>query len=126
MMAKAVEESFRLDPLKMKVGRVEVGPTGFVDDVANLRGDKRGAQSAGASLTRAVDEVSLAAHPQKTINLVIGTKKLREELKEELAEDPMKLQGFDVKSDKDGMYLGMRFSEAGPSDGHTVPGATGG
>ena len=47
----------------------------YVDDVANLRGDKAGAKSAGESLTRAINELSLTAHPKKTVNVIIGNKK---------------------------------------------------
>ena len=36
--------------------------TGFIDDVANMRGDTEAARQAGDRLTKAVNELSLEAH----------------------------------------------------------------
>ena len=43
----------------MKLGEVEVDPTSYVDDVANLR---EGATEAGRRMSNAVNEMSLKAH----------------------------------------------------------------
>ena len=114
MMARVLEQHFGGDETKIKLGEIEVDPTGYVDDVANLRDTVDGAKEAGRRMTKAVDELSLKAHPTKTVNIVIGgTKKSRELLKRELEEDPMRIQGFAVKSVEDDVYLGMKFSEGG-------------
>ena len=98
----------------MKLGEVEVDPTSYVDDVANLR---EGATEAGRRMSNAVNEMSLKAHPTKTMNIVIGgTKKSRENLRKELKDDPMQIQGFDVKSVEADVYLGMKVSKGGCKD----------
>lgn len=64
-------------------------------------------------LTEAVNELSLEAHPSKTVNVIIGSKKLRREIKEELERELMVLQGFPVQSKESDAYLGMVFAEGG-------------
>ena len=62
---------------------------------------------------RAINELSLTTHPKKAVNLVIGSKKTRNDLKEELDKDLMTIQGLKAKAVKSGMYLGMKFSKEG-------------
>ena len=62
-------------------------------------------------LTEAVNELSLEAHPGKTVNVIIGSKKLRREIKEELERELMVLQGFPVQSKESDAYLGMVFAD---------------
>ena len=45
---------------------------------------------------------------------VVGGKKQREKLKAEMEQEPMKIQGFEVKAVKSEAYLGMMFLEEGP------------
>ena len=114
MIARVLEQHFNGDDEKMKLGEVEIDPTGYVDDVANLRDSVQGAKAAGARMTAAIDELSLKAHPTKTVNIVCGgSKKNREAMKEKLASDPMKIQQFDVQTVQSDVYLGMKFDEGG-------------
>ena len=116
MMARAIDNNFKNNKNKIKIGEEEVGPSGFVDDMQGLSGDIKGAKETGESFTRAIEELSLKAHPEKTVNIVVGAKAKREKMKGKLAADPMKLQGFEVRTVPRDVYLGMTLSEGGPSD----------
>ena len=116
MMARLIEQNFQNNEHKITIGDVNIGPTGFIDDVANMRDSAEGLVDAGKNLTAAIDELSLRAHPSKTVNIVLGNKKARQTLKAEMAANPMNIQGFEVKTvDKD-VYLGMTFHEGGRKD----------
>ena len=71
MMGRKVEEVFKESQQALKVGDVTVMPTGFADDVASARGSLEGAHEAGRLLTEVIDELSLSAHPEKTVNIVV-------------------------------------------------------
>ena len=104
------------EDLKLKVGDVTINPSGFVDDIGNLKGDAAGAVDAGQRLTEAVDELSLEAHPQKTVNIFIGNKKARDKLANEVDKAGMKIQGFKVNRAEHDTYLGMVFDQEGPKE----------
>ena len=113
-IAKTVERHFSRNKKQLRIGETTINPTGFVDNVANLAADGEGAREAGERLTRTIGELTLKAHPKKTVNLVVGWKEQREKLKAELEQEPMKIHGFEVKAAKSEAYLGMMFSEEGP------------
>ena len=113
MMGRKVEKVFKESQQALKVGDVTVMPTGFVDDVASARGSLEGAHEAGRLLTEVIDELSLSAHPEKTVNIVVGGKAAREKLARELDENPPEIQGFRVRRVKSDVYLGMTFDEGG-------------
>ena len=58
-----------------------------------------------------MDELSLEAHPQKSVQIVMGAERWREQIKGELEANPNKLQGFPVKTSKAEKYLGMLLVE---------------
>ena len=113
MMGKVVEEAFEKCEHELQLGGVTVKPAAFVDDVATARGSAEGAREAGERLTEVLTNLTLRAHPEKTVNLVIGTKRQREVVQKQLSENPMIIQGFEVQEKDEDQYLGMNFSNKG-------------
>ena len=85
----------------------------FVDDTARIAEDTKMARDGGKVFTKALDELSLEAHPDKSKIVVMGSKKLREETKKELEENPVIVQGWEMKTSENETYLGYQINEKG-------------
>lgn len=113
VIATTAEKNFKKSDHNIVEGEVEVLPTGFVDDLGTMRGSAEGVRDAGLLLTKTVDELSLRAHPGKTVNLIFGPKKKKEKIRAELKEEPMTIQGAQIKEVGEDAYLGMVFHSGG-------------
>ena len=106
---KAVEE---IDN-EIKIKGKNRGTIIFVDDTARLAENTKMARDGGKIFTKALDELSLEAHPDKSKIVIMGTKKLREEVKKELEKDPVIVQGWEMKTSENETYLGYKLDEKG-------------
>ena len=86
-----------------------VNNEGFVDDEL-LLAEFRDASAVGSKLySRTMDELSMSAHPKKSVQIVAGDPKWVEKMKEELKENPCQMQDFQLKVSESEKYLGMYF-----------------
>ena len=67
----------------------------------------------GNILNAALDELSLEAHPDKTVQIVVGHPKYIEAMKKELEDNPTYIQGFKVNVVESKKYLGMMVTSSG-------------
>ena len=80
----------------------------FVDDTScqssnNKRSAAENTRESGILITNSLDEVSLKAHGEKTVQVLIGSKDFIKKTKTDLQKLPTKIQDFNVrvaKSDK--------------------------
>ena len=86
-----------------------VSNLGFVDDTATMDTTVKGVKASCRIIQETFDELSLEAHPTKSVNLVCGSKDWVEKTKKELMEDPAQIQGFKVKVAENEKYLGMKL-----------------
>ena len=64
-------------------------------------------------MTAALDEMSLQAHEDKTVQIVVGHKRYIKDMKEELERNPTYMQGFKVNMVESEKYLGMIVTSSG-------------
>ena len=101
---------------KMVIGDIILDPLQFVDDSIIVSEDTKQARTAGQVFTRALNELGLEAHADKSAMVVIGAKKYRDKIKKELKENPVFVQGWELKTSECETYLGVEISEKGPRD----------
>ena len=119
-MGQAImEESHRHKESRMKVGDLEIDPLMFVDDNAILHDNVNGAKAGGNVVTEAFDELGLEAHPEKSKQVIMGSKKLTERVRDDLQEEPVKVQGWDMGESECETYLGSEVSSKGVRDSVT-------
>ena len=106
---RAVEETDN----EMKVNGENRGTIIFVDDTARLASSAEMARDGGKIFTQALDELSLEAHPDKSRLVILGSKKIRDEMKEKLEKDPVMVQGWEMKTSESETYLGYQINEKG-------------
>ena len=79
---------------------VNVTMNSFVDDAMFMNEDPKGAKESGEVITRTLNELALHAHPQKTVQVIVGAEENIEKMKIKLEEEPTKVQNFTVKEAK--------------------------
>ena len=113
------EEVDRFDETKMKLGDLKIEPFSYVDDTIRCADCHEGAVEGGEIFTRALNELGLEAHPDKSAQILMGSNKWREEMREKLKNDPVVIQGFELKESQEETYLGIQLSSKGPRDSVT-------
>merc|ERR1712045_427939 len=92
VVTKTLNGYFKLHPAPSKFNGTVIELSQFVDDSSTLStntGGKSAAENAAISgqlMTAGLDEISLKSHPEKTCQIIVGTKKFREKMKKEMAE----------------------------------------
>ena len=85
----------------------------FVDDTLRMATDTDMARDGGVVFTESLNTLSLEAHPDKSRIVVMGPRKMREKVKAELEKDPVKIQGWELKTSTMETYLGFQLDEKG-------------
>ena len=88
----------------------------FVDDTScqssnNKRSAAENTRESGILITNSLDEVSLKAHGEKTVQVLIGSKDFIKKTKTDLQKLPTKIQDFNVRVAKSDKLLGVIFCE---------------
>ena len=104
---------------KISIGNVKIDPLMYVDDVERLATTAEGAREGGIIFTRSLNELSLEAHPGKSAQVIMGTKKFKDKIREELAKDPVIIQGWELQESQMETYLGVQISGKGVRDSVT-------
>ena len=105
---KGEELGVRLGPEQILINQRE-----FVDDEIAFCKDAEAARHKGRLITASMDEINVRCHPVKTKYMIVGSERYVKEMEEKLAEEPIKIQGFEVGRTRQEKYLGMMFNEAG-------------
>ena len=89
----------------------------YVDDLSKCCSNSTESRLMGEAITKALKELKLAAHSEKSCILAFGRK--REHFKDTVKNDPTIVQGFSMGFKEGETYLGMQFSELGAGDSIT-------
>ena len=99
---------------------VKFGPDGvtveeidFVDDECALCKSAEAARIKGKMITRAMDELNVECHPTKTRYMILGTEEYKRRTEQDLKENPIIIQGFEVERSYSEKYLGMFINSDG-------------
>ena len=115
-----VEEAERRPESRMKVDEdLVLDPLMYVDDTLFIHDNDSGARAGGEVITDAFDELGLEAHPDKSRQVVMGPKRFKDKLCEQLEEDPVIVQGWELKDSECETYLGCEISSKGVRDSIT-------
>ena len=101
---------------KITVGNKAIDPLMFVDDLDTLVETHEAAKESCIATTKALDNLGLEAHPEKSAIVIMGSKKYKEKMRQRLIEDPCKVQDFELKESDLETYLGVQFSGKGVKD----------
>ena len=101
---------------KMKVDGLEIPLMQFVDDTIKACETAEQARIGGKVFTRALNELGLKAHPDKSAMVIVGGKQYREKIKKELEKNPVYVQKFKMQISECETYLGAEISEKGPRE----------
>ena len=71
---------------KIKIGKVEIDPLMFVDDLDTLAETPEAIREACRATTIALDNLGLQAHPEKSAVIFMGSKRYRDKMRRELEE----------------------------------------
>ena len=85
----------------------------FVDDTKMTDYDSKGAKVSGNIITASLDELAMLAHPDKTVQIVVGHQDYIIAMKEELEKNPTFIQGFKVGVKDSEKYLGFQLKSGG-------------
>ena len=111
---KKESDAFQKD--NIKVGDLAIDPLMFVDDATKISDNTESARQGGVIFTKALDELGLHAHPDKSAQVIIGSKDFKGQVRKELSDSPVKVQGWDLKESECETYLGVEISSAGLRD----------
>ena len=99
-----------------KIGDVTTDPQSYVDDMATMPANEKGLKEASSLIGKALEDISLQSHPEKTEVIISGRNKRAAAMRENLVQRPAMMQGHPVKVAESGMYLGMKVSQEGHKD----------
>ena len=105
------DENFTLTP---QSGPLTLEPLLFVDDMSKTCINSKESAVMGEAITNTLNELKMHAHEQKSGLMIFG--KNREQLREEVNNNPTYIQGFKLGFKEDETYLGMQFSSKGSND----------
>ena len=110
-MGVAVERKFQSKKDHIKINNLEIKPRIFVDDVASADGDAAAARDSGDRLTEALNSMRLEAHPTKSVRVTSGPAAPKRKLVTDLAKNPQRIQGAEIKEASSEKYLGLIFGD---------------
>ena len=117
MTSKSLKTEFKgAECILAMLGDIVADPQSYVDDIATLLRNEEGLREACQRIGRALENISLKSHPDKTEVIISGKNKKAEELRAKLVSDPAVMQQHPVKVSEAGMYLGAKISQKGHKD----------
>ena len=115
-ITEVMERNAAHHPEPAKLFDQNVQNSGFVDDTATADTKETGSKISCAIITDTFNELSLRAHPTKTVQVICGTEDYIKEKENKLKIDPAQVQNFKVKTVKKEKYLGMTIYSGTTSD----------
>ena len=112
-------EADKFHDTKIMLGDLRIDPLMYVDDVERMTTTAQGAREGGEIFTKALNELGLEAHPGKSAQIIMGSKKYRDNIRKDLENEPVMIQGFKLIESEEETYLGIQLSAKGPRDSVT-------
>jgi hypothetical protein len=94
-------------------GSVKIQPQSFQDDILRVAPTLTSARSGNIKLHMMLSERLLKCHPKKTCFVLIGSRKYKDQIREELKCRPLKFGDFSMMEKNQDMYLGDVLSTNG-------------
>ena len=91
---------------EVKYGSVQYNPQGFIDDIARVAEDVASARIGNIKLNAMMEDKMLTCHPTKTCYLVVGTPRYKENIQNEIKNNPLMFGKFECKEKHSDVYLG--------------------
>ena len=91
---------------EVNYGSVRLQPISFQDDIARMARDVQTAQAGNVKLASLMKEKQLEVHPDKTCYIIMGGKKFKERVLEELRESPIMFGDIETRCKEKDKYLG--------------------
>ena len=111
-IARGVQSYFSGSQDEVSYGRVRGQPQSYQEYILKLAPDVSSARAGNAKLTTMMRERQLTCHPTKTCYLVYGSKRCKEQVKKELAQEPLVFGDFQVRPKESDVYLGDTLAAA--------------
>ena len=108
-ISDTMERNVATHPCPITHNGVNIANLGYVDDMATIDEDPEGTKFSCKIIQEAFEELSLEAHPSKTVHILCGAPNWIQKMSEDLKNNPAKIQGFEVKIAKDEKYLGLKI-----------------
>ena len=105
-----------MEGLLALIGDVVADPQSYVDDMLTMLRNEKGVREACVRTGRALENISLRSHPEKSEIVISGRNAKAVQMRERLANNPAMMQGNPVKVSEAGMYLGIKVSQCGHKD----------
>jgi hypothetical protein len=113
----AVQEHFKPGGEgELSYGRVDLAPLLFQDDIIHGVAGLTEAREANRKMNTLVKERALGLNSKKSVMIVIGSKRQKEEVSKQLKEMPMKCGQIETKETDSDKWLGQYMSAGGLSD----------
>ena len=113
----AVSEEFPpAGKLQIEYGSVPMAPLLWMDDIQNSTPGLEEARLANVKFNKLLKRRGLALNKEKSIMIIIGSKKQKQEASEELSKHPMMCGDFVMQEKQCGKWLGQYISAQGLED----------
>ena len=111
VMGASLHKAMKMKTDHLVVEGIKIGPSAFVDDVAQPDDTGDGVRSTGKCLTNTLDNLGIEAHPTKSVRVTSGPAPAKKKLKENLVKDPQRIQESVIKEGVEERYLGIFFTD---------------
>ena len=117
VLDEAVMEHFEPgDNLQIDYGTVPMAPLMWVDDMLNATGGLKEAREVNSKVDTLMKQRSLNLNEDKSVCIIIGTKKQKQETTKQMAENPLMCGSFETKEKQEDKWLGQILSAKGLTD----------
>ena len=115
-ISDVMDKNVATHPAPLIVNDVNIANQGFVDDTATADDNNIGVKFSCKAIQNTFDELSLEAHPSKTVHVIAGSPEWVARTREDLDKNPATIQGFNVKTADSEKYLGLKIVSGDISD----------
>ena len=102
--------------LQIEYGTVPLAPLMWVDDMLSATGGLQKAREVNTKVDKLMKQRGLNLNEDKSICIVIGTKKQKRDATEQIADEPLMCGNFETKEKQEDKWLGQIISARGLAD----------
>ena len=115
-ISETMERNASCHPCPMIYNGEDICNQGYIDDTATSDNNVLGVKYSCKIIEETLDELSLEAHPTKTVHVICGAPEWIEKTKDYLSKNPATIQNFKVKISDSEKYLGLKIVSGTMSD----------
>ena len=115
-ISEVMDRNVACHPCPLLHNGVNIANQGYVDDTATADDNVHGVKFSCKIVEETFEELSLEAHPAKTVHVICGDQRWRQEMITKMEAEPSYIQGFKVKIASDDKYLGLKIVSGSVSD----------